>query len=99
NDPATVESKPLKVAIKPVPGQSDVVLYLAAHEFPVGAKPSHAVWYRPRLEGANKPPLLLRDYAQFGPQYEVDFPALFGDTGKYLTAAAEAAGDRKLAVE
>src|SRR2546430_12095826 len=43
---------------------------------------SRSVWHRPRLEGANKPPLLLRDYAEFGPAYELDYAAVFADGAK-----------------
>src|SRR5207253_446685 len=34
NDPATVETQTLKMTLKPAPGQSEVVLYLAARELP-----------------------------------------------------------------
>ncbi len=38
------------------------------------------VWQRPRFEAPGKPPLLLRDYAEFGPAFEVDYPTAFADT-------------------
>ena len=63
------------------------------------AQGGYVVWHRPRLEGVNKPALLLRDYAQFGPQYEVDYAAVFADSAKYLAAAVEAAKDRKLSAD
>ena len=31
-----------------------------------------AAWHRPRFEAAGKPPLLLRDYADYGSAYEDD---------------------------
>jgi hypothetical protein len=94
NDFATVGTQTLKLNLKPIPGQNEVVVSLVNRTWPAGG---HVIWQRPRLEGANKPTLLLRDYAQFGPQYEVDYAALFADTEKYLSAAVEAANDRKLA--
>jgi hypothetical protein len=99
NDPAVMETQTLKFAFKPAPGQSEVVLYLNAREFSTAGAGGHVVWQRPRLEGANKPPLLLRDYARFGSQYEVDFPSAFADTPRYLAAAAEVANDRKLSAD
>ncbi len=99
NDPALVEAQTLKLSLKPAPGQGEVVLYLATGELPPAAQGGYAVWHRPRLEGVNKPALLLRDYAQFGPQYEVDYAAVFADSAKYLAAAVEAAKDRKLSAD
>jgi len=99
NDPTVAETQTLKFSLKPVPGQSEVVLHLAARDFTAGGTGGHVVWHRPRFEGATKPPLLLRDYAQFGPQYEVDFPAVFADTAKYLAAAVEGVNDRKLSAD
>jgi Protein of unknown function (DUF1592)/Protein of unknown function (DUF1588)/Protein of unknown function (DUF1587)/Protein of unknown function (DUF1585)/Protein of unknown function (DUF1595)/Planctomycete cytochrome C len=99
NDPATVETQTLKLSLKPAPGQSEVVLYLVTGELPTTSKDGYAVWQRPRFEGVNKPTLLLRDYAKFGPQYEVDYAAVFADSAKYLAAAVEAANDRKLSAD
>ncbi len=96
-DPLMVDSVPLRVAIKPAPGQSDLVLYLATREFGPGA--GQVVWHRPRFEAPGKPPLLLRDYAQFGPAFEVDYPSAFADSAKYLAAVVEAANDKKLTPE
>ena len=59
----------------------------------------YAVWHRPRFEGGKQPPLLLRDYAQFGPRFDVDYPVLFADTAKHLAAAVELANDRMLTTE
>ncbi len=98
NDAAVTETQTLKLNLKPAPGQSDVVLYLTAREFPASGKGGHLVWQRPRLEAPGKPPLLLRDYAQFGPKYEVDYTVVFADSAKYLTATVDAANDRKLSV-
>ncbi|MDB5294867.1 MAG: hypothetical protein JWO31_850, partial [Phycisphaerales bacterium] len=68
-------------------GGGDVVVRLSAHELsPAGASRGRIVWVRPRLEGAKKPTLLLRDYPTFGPAYEVDYPAAFADTARYLDA-------------
>jgi hypothetical protein len=95
-DPLAADSAPLRVAVKPMPGQSEVVLYLAAHEAGAGGS---VVWQRPRFEAAGKPPLLLKDYARFGPAFEVDYPSVFADVAKYLSAAVELANHRKLTVE
>ena len=97
NDPAASETQPLRLAVKPAPGQSEVVLYLMANDTSSDT-PGRAVWQRPRFEGAGKPPLLLRDYAQYGPAYEVDLSTVFADSAKYLAAVAEATHDRKLTI-
>jgi hypothetical protein len=91
-DPPAAESVPLRVTVKPTPGQADVVLYLAARELnPAGG--GHVVWRRPRFEAASKPPLLLRDYAEYGPTFEADYPAAFAGSAKYLAAVAAATND------
>jgi len=87
-DPAASYTAPLRVAVKPAPGQSEVVLYLAAKES-TGAGPVN--WQRPRFEASGKPPLLLRDYPQFGLSFEWDYPSAFVGTAKYLAAVAEVA--------
>ena len=97
-DPPAAESAPLRLAVKPVPGQSEVTLYLAAREAASGTT-GDIVWSRPRFEGAGKPPLLLRDYDTFGPAFEVDYPSVFANSAKYLTAAVEAANDKTLTAE
>jgi len=96
-DPPAVDVAPLRVAVKPAPGQSDVVLYLVAREVAPVAGP--VVWQRPRLEAPGKPPLLLKDYPQFGPAYELDYPSVFANSSKYLAAAVEAANDKKTTPE
>ncbi|HEY7424009.1 MAG TPA: DUF1592 domain-containing protein [Gemmataceae bacterium] len=94
-DPPAVESVPLRVAVKPAPGQTEVVLYLVARELaPAGG--GRVVWHRPRFEAVGKPTLLLRDYAAFGPAFEVDYPSVFAGTAKYLAAVVEAANDRRI---
>ncbi len=95
NDPAATGRQPLRLAFKPVPGQSEVTLYLTTR----GSAEGQAIWQRPRFEGAGKPPLLLRDYAQYAAAYEIDFPTVFTDTPKYLAAARAAVEDRKGTVE
>ncbi|MCE9532779.1 MAG: DUF1587 domain-containing protein, partial [Planctomycetes bacterium] len=93
NDPVAADTQPLKIAVKPAPGQNEVVLYLSARDASPDAN-GMVIWQRPRFEGVGKS-LLLRDYAQFGPAYEIDVSTVFTDTSKYLTAALEAANDRK----
>ncbi|HZT81155.1 MAG TPA: DUF1587 domain-containing protein, partial [Gemmataceae bacterium] len=93
-DPAAADSVPLRLALKPAPGQAEVVLFLDARELaPAGGR---VVWHRPRFEAPGKPALLLRDYAEFGPAFEVDYPSAFAGTAKYLAAAVEIANDPKL---
>lgn len=83
---------PLRLAVKPVPGQSEVTLYLAAKEDGPGGA---VAWSRPRLEAPGKPPLMLRDYATYGPAFETDYPAVFATSARYLAAAAELANEAK----
>ncbi len=99
NNPAIAETQLLKLNVKPEPGKSEVVLYLSTRDLLSAGTGGHAVWRRPRFEGGGKPTLLLRDYAQFGAQYEVDYAAVFADTTKYLAAVVVAANDRKLSVD
>ena len=97
-DPTLPESQTLKFPFKPQPGQNEVVLYLSARELS-SASGTKIIWHRPRLEAVNKPALLMRDYSQFGPAYEVNFNTLFSDTRKYLNAAVEAANHPELSLE
>jgi hypothetical protein len=99
NDPAAVAQQPFRVAFKPDPAQTDVVLYLATRTTSPDGSSGPVLWQRPRFEGAGQAPLLLRDYARFGPAYEVDYSTIFTDCSKYLTAAAEVARDRSRTVE
>jgi hypothetical protein len=91
NDPVARDAVPLRVAIKPTAGQSEVVLALVARDLASSSARGQVVWQRPRLEAKGRPPLLLRDYGRFGAAYEIDYPALFRDAARYLAAAAEAA--------
>ncbi|MCH8829943.1 MAG: DUF1587 domain-containing protein, partial [Planctomycetes bacterium] len=97
-DPAAAASRSFKLKPKPVPGQSDVVLYLIAREL-AGDGKGYAVWRRPRFEVAGKSALLLRDYHKFAAKYEIDYSVLFARTSGYLAAAMAAAHDRKAAVK
>jgi hypothetical protein len=93
-DPPAAGSVPLRFEVKPAPGQAEVVLYLDARELAGGG--GCVIWHRPRFEGPGKPALLLRDYAQFGPAFEIDYPSGFAGTAKYLAAVAETAQGPKL---
>ena len=95
-DPPAADSVPIRLAVKPAPGQSEVLLFLAAHE--MGSAGS-IVWHRPRFEAPGKPPLLLRDYADFGPSFERDYPSAFVGSAKYLAAVAEAASDSRATLD
>ncbi|HEX4613115.1 MAG TPA: DUF1587 domain-containing protein, partial [Urbifossiella sp.] len=93
-DPPATESVPLRVAVKAAPGQSEVVITLEARQ--IFGRPNGAVvWHRPRFEAPGKPPLLLRDYTDYGAAFEADVRAAFADAAKYLAATAELAGDAK----
>ncbi len=109
--PPAVESVPVRLAVKPAPGQADVVLHLATRDVapsPLPLSPAgergrgegggkHVIWQRPRFEGPGKPTLLLRDYADVDPAFEVDYPSAFAGTARYLAAVVEAANDPKIA--
>jgi mono/diheme cytochrome c family protein len=95
-DPPAVQSVPLRLTVKPAPGQSEVLVYLAARDMPPGGS---VVWHRPRFEAPGKPPLLLRDYAEFGPAFERDYASAFVGAAKYLAAVAEAANDPKMKLD
>jgi mono/diheme cytochrome c family protein len=95
-DPPTAPNAPLRLAVKPVPGRSEVTLYLSAQETGSGGP---VVWTRPRFEAAGKPTLLLSEYEKFGARFELDYPSVFANSAKYLTAAVELANDRKLTPE
>jgi hypothetical protein len=103
SDPAAGTTCTVRFAIKPAPGQTDVMLYLATQDIGTDAKGTEVVWRRPRFESAPntpaRPALLLRDYAQYGAAYEVDYAAVFADTAKYLSAVAALAHDRQGTVE
>lgn len=87
---AVAQTQTVRLALKPTPGQSDVVLYLSTQELFPSAKGGAVIWGKPRLEGQKKPTLLLRDYPQFGPLYEIDYAAVFADAAKYLDAVIAA---------
>ena len=94
-DPPAVALAPLRVSVKPMPGQSEVVIHLAAQE---AGNEGLVFWHRPRFEGAGKPTLLLRDYADYGPAFETDPRTAFADAGKYLAAVSQLA-DGKISAE
>jgi hypothetical protein len=95
--PTVNATQTIKVSVQPAPGQSEVVLYFVANELSATAGEGHIVLRSPRFVGDKLPTLLLRDYEQFGPTFELDYAKLFARTEAYLSAAAEAAHDSKLA--
>jgi hypothetical protein len=97
-NPAPAEVQPLRLTVKPAPGLSEVVLRLSARAVDGGAD-GRIVWQRPRFEGVGKPTLLLRDYPQFGPAFEIDLRREFADAAQYLAAAVEMADNPKRDVE
>lgn len=84
DDPAA-DTVTTRLPIKLSPGQTEVTIYLAARE---SGRNGMIIWHKPRIEGNGKQ-LLLRDYASFGPAFEVDLPSIFAGTAKYLSAVAE----------
>lgn len=100
-DPPVSDSVTLSLAVKPAPGQSEVTLYLSVHETGTGGP---VVWVSPRVYmpgvPAHRPEgFLLRDYAEFGMRYELDFPSAFAHSAKYLAAVVELANDKALTPE
>lgn len=91
-DPPVSQSAVLRVAVKPSSGQSQVRIFLAAQDI---SSSGSVVWGRPRFESPGKPPLLLRDYADYGPAFERDYSSAFVRTAKYLAAVADATNDPK----
>ncbi|MFO0927604.1 MAG: DUF1587 domain-containing protein [Gemmataceae bacterium] len=89
-DPPAASTVPLRLAVKPAPGEADVTLLLAAIE--ETGKDTRVVWHRPRFEAPGKPALLLRDYADYGPAFAIDPASLFVGASRYLASAVEAAG-------
>ncbi len=89
NDAVVNDTQTVRLAIKPRAGESDVVFYLATRDLFPGAA-GEVIWSRPRLEGEKKTPLLLKDYPKFGTAYEIDYPAAFADSTKYLAGAIAA---------
>ncbi|MCW3094775.1 MAG: hypothetical protein JWL77_393 [Chthonomonadaceae bacterium] len=89
NDPVPAVSQAVRLTIKPLPGQNDVVLRLATRDL-IGANGGQVVWQNPRLVAPGKPTLSLRDYPQFGRAFEIDYSALFADSARYLDATVEA---------
>ena len=71
-------------------------MYLAARE---KGSAGLIAWQRPRFEGPGKAPLLLRDYADFGPSFEWDYPSAFVGAAKYLGAVAEVGNDPKATLD
>lgn len=88
-DPMPSDSQPIKLAVKPLPGQSDVELKLDSHELDTGPA-GQVEFHNPRFEGPGKETLLLRDYAKFAVNFEVDYPSAFADTASYLAATIDA---------
>jgi mono/diheme cytochrome c family protein len=87
-DLASAAVQPLRVSVKPLPGQEEVSLLLSAKEA-LSQKAGQILWRNPRFEAPGKQTLFLRDYAQFGRLYEVDFSNVFSKSALYLNAVAE----------
>jgi Protein of unknown function (DUF1592)/Protein of unknown function (DUF1588)/Protein of unknown function (DUF1587)/Protein of unknown function (DUF1585)/Protein of unknown function (DUF1595)/Planctomycete cytochrome C len=88
-DAAVMKSHGIRLPITPKPRESDVFLRFIAEDLLPGKPDRRVVWQNPRFEGSGLPTLRLVDYATYGPSFEVDYPAIFGETAKYLAAVAE----------
>ncbi len=99
NDPTGVDTAPLEVSLKPDAGQSEVVIHLTSKMLAGTGQGGTVIWRKLRMEGANKPTLLLKDYADFGAAYELDYPSIFTNSSKYLSATVELANDAKLSAD
>jgi hypothetical protein len=93
-DPVAVRTLPLRLAVKPTPGQNQVAIYLHADELTSAEGEPLMRWRRPRFEAPGKPTLLLADYPKYRREFEVDYRSVFAGSAKYLAAAAELARDR-----
>ena len=91
SNPPLIPTQVLRFKIKPAPGQKDVTLYLSSRSLSADGPRGQVVWHRPRFEGGQAPTLLLRDYPQFGHQFEIDTRAVFAHTADYLNATVDAA--------
>ncbi|MBL8798254.1 MAG: DUF1592 domain-containing protein [Planctomycetia bacterium] len=69
-EPPAAATLPLRLGFKPAAKQSEVVLYLDGRSIVPTEKEPLVVWHQPRFEKAGQPPLLLRNYADFGPALE-----------------------------
>ena len=97
-NPAAAPEQTIRAGIKPVPGESIVTLRLSSAL--LTGNSSDAIYLQnPRFEAPGKPPLLLKDYAQYGRAYEIDYHATFADTARYLAAAVELVNDQNLSVD
>ncbi|MEZ6055436.1 MAG: DUF1592 domain-containing protein [Planctomycetaceae bacterium] len=91
----------ISLPFQPVPGEEDVTLYFVTRELtrPIGGMPAARITFQhPRFTGTDLPPLSLRDYSQYGSQYEVDYTTLFDKTEAYLAASIQLANDESLTV-
>jgi Protein of unknown function (DUF1592)/Protein of unknown function (DUF1588)/Protein of unknown function (DUF1587)/Protein of unknown function (DUF1585)/Protein of unknown function (DUF1595)/Planctomycete cytochrome C len=93
-EPTGAESQPIRITVKPEPGNSSVSIVLESKEMlPAGAG-AKVIFRNPRFEG-NGPPLRLADYASYGAKYEIDFPTVYADADRYLAADFELAKNPK----
>lgn len=81
-EPSTLAAQRIRVQPKAAPGQDEVVLHLNALGLPEAGP---VAWREPRFEGKGEV-LKLRDYASWGPRFEVDLRAAFALTEKILAA-------------
>ena len=96
-DPTFRESNTFTIKLDPESGQNEVVLYLLSRS--TSDPPVNVLWDNPRFAAPDLPTLSLCDYESFGPQYEVDYAKLFGDSQAYLAAVHEAAWDSSFSIE
>src|SRR5690606_33732837 len=87
-NPAAVPSVPLRLTSKPQPGQSDMVVRLAARELVPSPPQAKVIWRQPRFVADGKPPLLLRVYAPYGAAFKEEAAEVFTPVAAYVAALA-----------
>ncbi len=93
-EPTGVESQAIRVAVKPEPGTNGASIVLESKDLLSAGAGAKVIFRNPRFEG-NGPPLRLADYRDYGARFELDFPTVFADADKYLSAVFEWAKDPK----
>ena len=88
-----VANREFKLKLPESPKDKDVIVYLSASDAGDGNASDFVVWKNARLEGGNRPPLLLRDVAGLRERLTKLRREMLSKTAKYLAAAAEAATD------
>ncbi|PHS00490.1 MAG: hypothetical protein COA78_23860 [Blastopirellula sp.] len=93
-DPAIDVSQKITLKLEPKPGETEVTLFLQGQSLD---GPAATVRFgNPRFVNSNGMTLMLRNYQNYGSQYEVNYAEIFAETESYLTAAVELANNASL---